>query len=110
MLAQLRARFASVSAVAPRSYWFVFGGTLINRLGGFVVPLLTIYLTKVRGVGVAEAGLVAAPFGGRSIVGSLICGPGRVRGRLRTTPLPSLSGGSLVVLARGYLRHLVESG
>ncbi len=39
MLRQLRQRFAAVTAAAPRAYWYVWWGTLINRLGGFVVPL-----------------------------------------------------------------------
>jgi hypothetical protein len=37
----VRARIASVAAVAPRTYWVLWWGTLINRLGNFVVPMLT---------------------------------------------------------------------
>jgi MFS family permease len=107
MLVQLRARFASVAKVAPRSYWFVFGGTLINRLGGFVVPLLTIYLTKVRGISVAEAGLVVSLFGGGSIIGSFIGGQLSDHWGRRPTLLASLFGGALVMLALGWARDVV---
>jgi hypothetical protein len=56
-----------------RARWYVWWGTLVNRLGGFVIPLLTIYLTTVRAESVADAGLVVSVFGlgqiGASIVG-----------------------------------------
>ena len=42
MLNGLRDKFAIVGGAAPRAYWYVWWGTLVNRLGGFVIPLLTI--------------------------------------------------------------------
>jgi len=33
----------------PRPFWVLFGSTLVNRVGGFVVVFLAIYLTEVRG-------------------------------------------------------------
>jgi hypothetical protein len=32
----------------PRPFWVLFGGTLVNRVGGFVIVFLAIYLTEVR--------------------------------------------------------------
>lgn len=55
----------------PRAFWLLWAATLANRIGGFVQPFLVLYLTQVRGFGVATAGLVAALVG----VGSLIAQP-----------------------------------
>ena len=58
----------------PRTYWVLWGGMLINRLGGSVFFLLSIYLTRERHLSTEMAGLVvclyaaggvfAAPLGG----------------------------------------------
>jgi MFS family permease len=55
----------------PRTYWILWTGALINRLGGFVMPLLALYLTAERGLRVEEVGLVISLFGG----GALLAGP-----------------------------------
>ena len=31
-----------------RTYWILWSGALINRLGGFVLPLLAFYLSGAR--------------------------------------------------------------
>lgn len=41
-------RLAELRASLPPAYWTVWVGTLINRTGGFVVPLLAFYLTQGR--------------------------------------------------------------
>ena len=33
-------------AALPRAAWILFFGTFLNKFGGFVVPFLTLYLTK----------------------------------------------------------------
>ncbi|RKG92041.1 MFS transporter, partial [Corallococcus sp. CA053C] len=58
----------------PRTYWVLWVGTFVNRLGSFVAPFLALYLTRERGFSVEQAGLVvslngagavlAAPLGG----------------------------------------------
>jgi MFS family permease len=58
----------------PRAYWLLFIGTLINRIGGFVVPFLTLYLTHQRGFSMAQAGLVVSLFGAGSFLSQLIGG------------------------------------
>lgn len=55
----------------PRTYWVLWTGALINRLGGFVMPLLALYLTGERGLTVAQAGLVVSLYG----AGALLAGP-----------------------------------
>ena len=106
MLQQLRLRFATVTAAAPRAYWYVWWGTLINRLGGFVVPLMTIYLTAERKLSVSEAGGVVALFGGGQIVASQVGGQMSDRLGRRITMIVSLLGGAAGMIALGLARDL----
>src|SRR5262249_17372185 len=39
----------------PRTFWYLWLGSLINRLGGFVTTFLSIYLNQQRGFSVAAA-------------------------------------------------------
>jgi len=55
----------------PRTFWVLWTGALINRLGGFVLPLLAFYLTGERGLSVQQVGLVISLFG----AGVLCAGP-----------------------------------
>ena len=58
----------------PPIYWLLWLGTLINRLGGFVVPFLTLYLTDQRGISVSQAALMVSLFGAGSFTASLVGG------------------------------------
>jgi MFS family permease len=106
MLDALRSRFAAVAAVAPRTYWLVWWGTLINRLGGFVIPLLTIYLISVRGVSASEAGGVVAAFGVGAIGASLAGGYLADHLGRKATLLISLFGGAIAMAVLGLAREL----
>lgn len=55
----------------PRTYWLIWTGTLINRLGGFVIPFLTLYLTAQRGIPVSQAALMVSLFGAGSFIAQL---------------------------------------
>lgn len=101
MLSQLRLRFTAVASAAPRAFWYVWWGTLINRLGNFVVPLLTIYLTKERGLTVSDAGGVVAVFGAGQILASLVGGQLSDRVGRKFTMLVSLFGGAVAMVALG---------
>src|SRR5205085_11660975 len=46
----------------PRTAWTLFLGAFVNRLGTFVLPFLTLYLTN-RGYSTPEAGLGIAAYG-----------------------------------------------
>lgn len=37
----------------PATYWYLWTGLLINRVGGFAVLFLSLYLTAQRGAGPA---------------------------------------------------------
>jgi MFS family permease len=106
MFGVLRRRFADVAAVAPRTYWFVWWGTLINRLGGFVVPLLTIYLITVRHLTVSDAGGVVAMFGAGAIAASLTGGYLADHLGRKATLLISLFGGAIAMAMLGTVREL----
>jgi MFS family permease len=101
-----RRRIAEVAAVAPRTYWYVWWGTLINRLGGFVVPLLTMYLIGDRGVDVSDAGGIVAVFGAGSGAASLVGGTLADRIGRKFTLLVSLFGGAIAMTALGFARDL----
>lgn len=53
----------------PRPYWILVAGTFVNRLGTFVWPFLTIYLTR-QGYTPAMASMSVACYGVGSLLGS----------------------------------------
>lgn len=63
-----------VAGGLPRTFWYLFAGTLINRTGSFVTLYLAIYLTLDRGESVSFAGLVVGLSGAGGTVGVLIGG------------------------------------
>ncbi len=58
----------------PATYWYLWSGLLINRIGGFAVLFLSLYLTAQRGAGVALAGLVVGTYGIGGVIGTLAGG------------------------------------
>ena len=62
---------ASLVEGLPATYWLIWAGTLINRLGGFVIPFLTLYLTTQRQIPVSQAALMVSLFGAGSFIAQL---------------------------------------
>jgi MFS family permease len=89
MLNSLRLRLSGVVAGLPPTYWFLWLGTLINRLGGFVTPFLTLYLTDQRGISVSQAAFMVSLFGAGSFIASLV--GGELADRLGRRPVLLLS-------------------
>jgi len=59
----------------PRSVWLLQAGGLVNAFGnGLVIPFLLIYLNNVRGLSVAQAGLVAGANGAVALTTGLVAG------------------------------------
>lgn len=58
----------------PRSYWVLFIASAVDRIGGFVVPYLAIYLTVERGLSIPAAGAVVSAYGLGGIVGAPVGG------------------------------------
>jgi MFS family permease len=85
----MRSRLSAVIASLPRSYWLLWIGTLVNRLGSFVIPFLTLYLTQRRGLPVSQAALMVSLFGAGSFTSALI--GGELADRLGRRPVMLLS-------------------
>ncbi len=85
----------------PPVFWRLFAAVLVNRLGGFVVPFLALFLGGQRGLAPSTAGAVVACFGAGAIVGGPIGGALADRiGRRRSIALGmTLSAISMLVLA-----------
>ena len=81
----------------------LFAGTLVNRVGGFVLVFLAIYLTEVRGLTAAQAGAIISAYG----LGAIVAGPlgGALSDRIgrRPTLVASLIGGGLSMLVLGLV-------
>jgi len=90
----------------PRAYWLLFAGTLINKIGGFVIPLLALYLTGERHLSETAAGLVAASWGAGAFAAGLVGGILADRLGRRRTMLLSLLGGAVAMLALGLAREV----
>ncbi|MER5335423.1 MFS transporter [Micromonospora sp. NPDC002717] len=58
----------------PRTFWYLWTATLINRLGSFVAIYLGVYLVSVRGFSPAYAGVVIGLHGAGSAAGSVLGG------------------------------------
>ncbi|MFF5295654.1 MDR family MFS transporter [Paractinoplanes globisporus] len=82
----------------PATYWYLWAGLLINRVGGFAVLFLSLYLTAQRGAGAAVAGLVVGTYGIGGVIGTLAGGVLTDRwGRRRTLVWSHLAGAAALV-------------
>ncbi len=90
----------------PRNYWFLWAGTVVNRLGGFVVPFLTLYLTGRRGIPVSQAALMVSLFGAGSFLASLVGGELADRLGRRPVMLISFFVAPPVMLAVGFSQSI----
>ena len=70
----IKNRVQSLTEGLPPTYWLIWTGTLINRLGGFVIPFLTLYLTSQRAIPVSQAALMVSFFGAGSFIAQLTGG------------------------------------
>jgi len=84
---RIRSRFAQ--SELPSTFWFLWLGTLINRLGWFAVPFLMLYLTTRIGVSPTGAALLVSVLGAGSFVSQLT--GGELADRLGRRPVMLLS-------------------
>ena len=102
-LPSLRATLRELLGGLPRAYWALWVGLLVNRIGSFVVPFLSLYLTRERGLSLAEAGGLVSLWG----LGAVGAGPvsGVVSDRLgrRAALFVSLLGGAALTIALGFV-------
>ncbi len=102
----IRLRLATLTADLPPTYWFLWLGILINRLGSFVIPFLTLYLTSQRGVSVSQAALTVSLFGAGSFAAQLAGGELADRLGRRPVLLMSLFITPAAMLGLGFARAI----
>ena len=94
----------------PRPFWYLWAGTVFNRVGSFVVPFLALYLTGSRDVTVGQAGLVLSVLGLGSAVSQPVGGVLADRiGRRRTIVL-GLTSSAAALLVLGAADGLLAIG
>ncbi len=97
----LEAFFGSVSGL-PRVYWYLWTGTLINRVGSFVMPMLAVYLTRERGLSLTDAATVVSLFGLGGLGSVQLGGALADRYGRKATMLLSLCSSAAAMLALGF--------
>ena len=105
MTAAIRTRFSAYSGDLPPTFWFLWFGTVINRLGGFAVPFLMLYLTGRLGISPGTAALMVSVLGAGSFISQLT--GGELADRLGRRPVMMLSFfvSPLAMLALGIVRE-----
>lgn len=83
----------------PRPFWAIFAGTLVNRLGSFVLPFLSLFLTRGRGYSIGEAGLVLTAIGLGSAISQPVGGTLADRVGRRRTMVGGLVASGVTLLA-----------
>jgi MFS family permease len=84
-----RAWWSEAVGGLPATYWYLWTGLLINRVGGFAVLFLSLYLTAQRGASTALAGLIVGAYGIGGVAGTLLGGVLTDRWGRRSTLLAS---------------------
>jgi MFS family permease len=97
---------ASLVEGLPPTYWLIWTGTLINRLGGFVIPFLTLYLTAQRAISISQATLMVSFFGAGSFLAQLSGGELTDRLGRRPVMLMSFFITPIFMIALGLARDL----
>jgi MFS family permease len=81
---------------------------LINRLGGFLLPFMALFLTRRFQLGPEGAGAMVAVYGGSSLVANLVGGLLADRVGRKATMLIGMFGGSLALVGVALARTLPE--
>ncbi|QDY10781.1 MFS transporter [Micromonospora sp. HM134] len=102
----VRGWFRETTGGLPRTFWYLWTGTLVNRLGSFVLIFLAIYLTQARHFSAAQAGLVMGLWGVGGAVGTTVGGTLVDRWGRRPTLLTAHLGAATMMLTLGFARPL----
>ena len=101
---RLRLAARSTYGGLPTAFWWLWLGTLVNRLGGFVVPFLAFYLTGPMHRSAAFAGAVAALIGVGAAVSGIVGGVLTDRIGRKPTLIGSLAANAATIAALGFAR------
>ncbi|GAA1771905.1 MFS transporter [Luedemannella helvata] len=96
----------SVGGGLPATFWYLWVGILVNRIGGFAVLFLSLYLTNARHLSVSAAGLVVGAFGAGGVAGNLLGGVLADRWGRRPTLLLAYFGSATALFALGQLTQV----
>jgi MFS family permease len=89
----------------PRAAWILFFGTFLNKFGAFVVPFLTLYLTR-QGYSLADAGMAIAAYGMGNFAACILGGYLADRIGRRKTIVLSMFSGAAAMLALSQAQGL----
>lgn len=106
----MRARLAAIRRSLPDAFWVVWLGTLVNRAGGFVLPMLGYYLTAERGLTRGQAVAIATCHGVGMMGAALLGGVLADRIGRRATMALSLFAGAVMLLALAEARDPIAIG
>jgi len=90
-----------------RIYWMLWGGMLLNRLGGTIFLLLGLYLTRERGLSPELTGLIISLYAAGGVLAGPIGGTSADRFGRRPTLLVGTAGSGALMLALGFARSTV---
>ncbi len=90
----------------PAAFWVLFAGTLLNRLGSVVLPVLSIYLVSRRQIPPAITGLVVSGFGLGAMLAGFVGGYLADRVGRRPTLLVALTLGAVAMIGVGLAEAL----
>jgi predicted MFS family arabinose efflux permease len=90
----------------PETYWYLWTGMLINKVGGFGVLFLSLYLVKSRGLDASGAGLIVGLAGIGGAAGSLTGGVLADRWGRRKTLLFCHAATGVTMLALAFVTVL----
>ena len=97
----MRGWFRQATGGLPRQFWLLWTGTLINRLGSFVVILMAIYLTGERHFTQSQAGLVIGVYGVGGAIGTVTGGVLADRWGRRPTLVTAQFGAAALMMCLG---------
>ncbi len=100
----LRRWVGATAGGLPRQFWYLWANTLVNRVGSFVLILLALYLTQVRGFTPTYAGFVIGLWGAGGAAGTLVGGVLADRWGRKPTFLAAMYAGAVLMLILGLAR------
>jgi MFS family permease len=86
----------------PGTFWYLWAGLLINKVGGFGIIFLSLYLVQQRGLDTTGAGLVVGLYGAGGCAGVLAGGVLADRWGRRRTLLASHAATTLLLLGLAF--------
>jgi len=101
----IQKQFTETVGGLPRTFWIIWVGTLINRMGMFIAPFLALYLTTQLGYSITFAGWIVATFGAGSFISVIVGGWMADRFGRKATALTSFIGTGILMLGLGFVRE-----